>query len=170
MSMNRYDGNLKMDHPEKRIPVADANAIITVIRYAARGPRGPVGPRGPAGPQGPAGNTGPAGPAGGVLNYADFYALMPPDNAATVAPGTDVSFPQDGPNSGTGIVRTGPSSFNLADIGVYHVLFEVSVDQAGQLLLTLNGADLAYTVVGRATGASQIVGMAIVKRLPLTPF
>ena len=26
---------------------------------------------------------------------------MPPDNAATVAPGTDVSFPQDGPNSGT---------------------------------------------------------------------
>ena len=25
---------------------------------------------------------------------------MPPDNAATVAPGTDVSFPQDGPNSG----------------------------------------------------------------------
>ena len=42
------------------------------------------------------------------------------------------------------------------------MLFEVSVDEAGQLLLTLNGADLPYTVVGRATGASQIVGMAIV--------
>lgn len=28
--------------------------------------------------------------------------------------------------------------------------------------MTLNGADLAYTVVGRATGTSQIVGMAIV--------
>lgn len=25
--------------------------------------------------------------------FADFYALMPPDNAATVAHGTDVSFP-----------------------------------------------------------------------------
>ena len=37
-----------------------------------------------------------------------------------------------------------------------------SVDEAGQLLLTLNEEDLAYTVVGRATGASQIVGMAIV--------
>ena len=37
------------------------------------------------------------------------------------------------------------------------------MDQAGQLLLTLNGSDLAYTVVGRATGASQIVGMAIVE-------
>ena len=97
------------------------------------------------------------------MNYADFYALMPPDNAATVAPGTDVSFPEDGPNSGVGIARTGDSSFNLAQIGAYQVLFEVSVDEAGQLLLTLNGSDLAYTVVGRATGASQIVGMAIVE-------
>lgn len=119
----------------------------------------------PPGPQGPAGETGPVGPqgpAGGVLNYADFYALMPPDNAATVAPGTDVSFHQDGPNSGSDISRTGPDSFNLAQIGTYQILCEVSVDEAGQLLLTLNEEDLAYTVVGRATGASQIVGMAIV--------
>ena len=36
------------------------------------------------------------------------------------------------------------------------------MDEAGRLLLTLNGADLEYTVVGRATGVSQIVGMAIV--------
>lgn len=88
---------------------------------------------------------------------------MPGDNAATVAPGTDVSFPQDGPNSGTGIARSGPDSFALADIGVYQVLFQVSVTEAGQLMLTLNGEDLAYTVAGRATGVSQIVGMAIVE-------
>jgi len=87
---------------------------------------------------------------------------MPPDNAATVAPGTDVSFPQDGPNSGADIARTGPSSFNLAQIGTYQVLFQVSVTEAGQLILTLNGADLEYTVAGRATGTSQIIGMAIV--------
>lgn len=130
------------------------------------GPQGPAGETGPVGPQGPVGATGPVGPqgpAGGVLNYADFYALMPPDNAATVAPGTDVSFPQDGPNSGGGITRTGDTSFNLAQIGVYQVLFQVSVTEAGQLILTLNGADLPYTVVGRATGVSQIVGMAIVE-------
>ena len=130
------------------------------------GPQGPIGETGPAGPQGPVGETGPAGPqgpAGGVLNYADFYALMPPDNAATVAPGTDVSFPQDGPTSGAGIVRSGPSTFTLAEIGTYQVLFQVSVTEAGQLMLTLNGEDLAYTVAGRATGASQIVGMAIVE-------
>ena len=97
------------------------------------------------------------------MGFADFYALMPPDNAATVAPGTDVSFPQDGPNSGTGIARSGPDSFTLAEIGTYQVLFQVSVTEAGQLILTLNGADLAYTVAGRAGGTTQIVGMAIVE-------
>ena len=32
------------------------------------------------------GSIGPTGPTGtsGVLNYADFYALMPPDNAAAL--------------------------------------------------------------------------------------
>jgi hypothetical protein len=88
---------------------------------------------------------------------------MPPDNAVTVAPGTDVDFPQDGPNSGTGIVRATADSFTLSAIGTYQVLFQVSASEAGQLILTLNGADLAYTVVGRATGTSQIVGMALVQ-------
>ena len=86
---------------------------------------------------------------------------MPPDNAATVAPGTDVSFPQDGPSSGSDIARIDPYSFNLAQIGTYQVLFQVGVSEAGQLELTLNGAPLAYTVVGRATGTSQIVGIAL---------
>lgn len=103
------------------------------------------------------------GLAGEVLAFADFFALMPPDNAATVSPGTDVSFPQDGPTSGAAIYRIGPSSFNLLAMGTYQVLFQVSVVEAGQLILTLNGTDLAYTVVGRATGTSQIVGMALVQ-------
>ncbi|MTI96005.1 MAG: collagen-like protein [Firmicutes bacterium] len=127
-----------------------------------QGEQGPPGPEGPQGPQGPEGPQGEQGPAGGLLAYADFYALMPPDNAATVAPGTDVDFPQDGPTSGTTIFRTGPDTFNLSDIGTYQVLFQVSVSEAGQLILTLDGADLDYTVVGRATGTSQIVGIALV--------
>ena len=133
------------------------------------GPVGPAGPQGiqgetgPVGPAGPQGIQGETGPAGGVLSFADFYALMPPDNAATVAPGTDVSFPQDGPNSGEDITRLGADSFELGPIGTYQVLFQVSVTEAGQLILTLNGADLAYTVVGRATGTSQIIGMALVE-------
>ncbi len=108
-----------------------------------------------------AGATGAPGP-GGLIAFADFYALMPPDNSATVAPATDVQFPQDGPTSGSAIVRTSASTFNLSAIGTYQVLFQVSVDEAGQLTLTLNGNELAYTAVGRATITSQIVGMSLV--------
>ncbi len=131
-----------------------------------QGPTGPEGPQGPVGPQGPPGETGPAGPQGlaaVALAFANFYALMPPDNAGTIAPGTDVSFPQDGPSSGDGIItRAGDASFILEDVGTYHVLFQVSATEAGQLVLTLNGAELPYTVVGRGTGNSQIIGMALV--------
>ena len=140
----------------------------------ATGPQGPAGPQGetgatgpqgPAGPQGETGATGPqgpAGPAGTVLGYADYYALMPSDNATTVAPGAAVEFPQTGATDGTAITRASDTTFNLVDAGTYLVQFEVSVEEAGQLVLTLNGAELPYTVVGRASGTSQIVGMALV--------
>ncbi|EJR99327.1 hypothetical protein IKO_05288 [Bacillus cereus VDM034] len=136
----------------------------------ATGPSGEIGPTGATGLQGPTGATGlqgPTGATGTVLDFADFYALMPPDNAATVAVGGDVDFPRDGPFSGAGIARTGADTFNLSAIGSYQVLFQVSVTEAGQLVLTLNSGagavELAYTVVGRATGTSQIVGMALVQ-------
>lgn len=150
-------------------PAGETGAIGPQGPAGEIGPIGPTGATGPAGPQGPAGEVGPAGPQGpagepgGVLGFADFYALMPPDNAATVAPGTDVSFPEDGPNSGAEILRTGASSFNLTEIGTYQIFFEVSVDEAGQLMLTLNDEDLEYTVFGRAAGATQIVGTALVE-------
>lgn len=134
------------------------------------GATGPAGPQGISGPTGSTGATGAQGSATGILAFADFFALMPPDNAATVAVGTAVSFPQDGPASpGTGITRVPLSNtqFQLADIGFYQVLFQVSVDEPGQLVLgldtTTGGTELAYTVVGRATGTSQIVGIAIVQ-------
>lgn len=123
------------------------------------GPQGPQGVAGPAGPQGPAGET---GPAGTVLAFADFYALMPPNNATTIAAGEDVQFPQDGPNSGTGITRQSADSFILADAGTYLVQFQVTAGEGGQLILTLNGTDLPYTVAGREAGAAQIVGIALV--------
>jgi len=110
---------------------------------------------------GAAGTPGTNG-ASGSIAFADFYALMPPDNAATVAPTNDILFPQDGPSYGSSIVRTGSGEFMLTALGIYQILFQVSVDEAGQLVLTLNGTELPYTVVGRATGTSQIVGMALV--------
>ncbi|WP_197911923.1 hypothetical protein [Kineobactrum salinum] len=155
---------------------ANFSALATAIDDISPGPAGPVGPVGPAGPAGPAGAegaagvAGPAGPEGAegpagpgaLYDFADFYALMPPDNAATVASGADVSFPQDGPSSEGGITRTSPSVFNLSAIGTYQVMFQISVTEPGQFVLTLNGTELAYTVVGRATGTSQIVGIALV--------
>ena len=86
---------------------------------------------------------------------------MPPDNAATVAAGQPVSFPQDGSADGT-ITRVDASSFILADVGTYQVTFQVSVTEPGQLELSLEGVALPATVVGRATGTSQLVGDSLV--------
>ena len=96
-------------------------------------------------------------------DFADFFALMPGDNAATVAPGGAVEFPQDGPTSGSAVVRISASQFLVGSIGTYQVMFQVSVNEPGQLVLDLNGSELDYTVVGRATGTSQIMGMALVQ-------
>ena len=101
--------------------------------------------------------------AAGLLEqeFAQFYALMPPNNATTVAAGAAVSFPQDGPASGD-IARATADSFVLAEVGTYRVDFLVSVSEAGQLALRLNGNELSYSVFGRATGTSQIAGEALV--------
>jgi hypothetical protein len=151
-------------------PKGDTGAAGPRGADGATGPQGGVGPAGArgadgaTGPRGADGSAGAQGPAGPVATpqFAEFYALMPPDNAATVAPGTDVDFPQDGPTS-TGISRTGPNTFDLEAIGTYRVTYNVPVTEAGQLLLTLNDADLAYTVTGRATGTTLISGESLVQ-------
>ncbi len=121
------------------------------------------GENGQNGQNGRDGERGPAGPAGVLLGGADFYALMPGDNSATVDPATAVQFPNDGPNMNTNIVRAGPSSFTLKAIGFYQITFQVSVSEAGQLAVALGGVIQPYTVVGRATGTCQIVGTCIVQ-------
>ena len=90
---------------------------------------------------------------------------MPGDNSATIAVGADVEFPSDGPFLGTDIMRAGPSSFRLTAIGTYQVLFQVSVNEAGQLVVSLNNLQQTYTTVGRATGTCQLVGMCLVQTL-----
>ena len=87
---------------------------------------------------------------------------MPGDNSATVAAGSPVEFPQDGPSNGN-IVRSSSTEFILPDIGIYEIDFEVSITEAGQLVVVLNGTELLYTVVGRATGTSQIIGVSLIQ-------
>lgn len=99
-------------------------------------------------------------PSGGGA-YAHFFALMPGDNAATVAIGAPVFFPQNGPTSGT-ILHPTPGQFTLPAVGTYEVTWQVSTDEPGQLSLELNGSALPNTVVGRATGTNQIFGNALI--------
>ena len=127
-------------------------------RINAGGKPGPAGARGARGPIGPVGPQGAPAPA----QYAEFFALMPPDNASTVAVGTAVEFPQDGPDAGIDM-RAGASSFVLPVTGTYRVSFSVPVTEAGQLGLTRNGVELDYTITGRATGTSPIAGESLVE-------
>ena len=142
----------------------------------ATGPTGTSGATGTTGATGATGTTGSAGSTGltgasgisGIPDYADFFALMPPDNAATVPSGGAVAFPNDGESSGTGVIgRIASDTFLLAEPGVYQVTFQVSVTEAGQLVLALNSGpgflEIPSTVVGRATGTSQIVETALVR-------
>ena len=88
---------------------------------------------------------------------------MPPDNATGIAPGADVEFPNTGEILGSSITKIDDTTFNIADVGVYLIIFNVTTTEAGQVDLTVNGTELPYTVVGNAGGNSQITGVSLVK-------
>jgi hypothetical protein len=156
-------GHKKSESSSSSSPSSSSSSSDKHCKECPRGPRGYPGPQGPQGQQG---SQGQQGATGGVLAAADFFALMPGDNAATVGAGTPVQFPQNGPVVGSGITRVNASEFNLAAVGTYQILFQVSVTEPGQLVVALDSGsgfqEQAYTVVGRATGTSQIVGMCLV--------
>ena len=147
--------------------------------FGVAGPTGPTG-IGAAGPLGPTGFgvAGPTGPVGSGIapTFAEFFALMPGDNAATIGLGAPVEFPQNGPTSANGIDRVlsiSSNSFELANIGVYEVSWQVSVSEPGQLVLhvdagsvtaTLNGSnEILSTACGRATGTSQLSNVVLIQ-------
>ena len=131
----------------------------------AQGPIGPTGATGATGAQGPQGETGPQGPRGlpgGVLSYADFYALMPTDNATPITPGSDVAFPQNGIIANTNIGRTSDTEFLLNAAGTYLIMWNATVAEAGQLTLTVNDVEYPSTVVGNGAADGEIVGFTII--------
>jgi len=132
-----------------------------IIIQGATGPKGCPGDNG-VGIPGPPGIPGKDG-ISAIINFANFYSIIPPDNVnSTIAPGASIEFTTDGPAQGT-ITRVNNTQFNIADIGIYEVLFQASVDESGQLVIAINGIQIPYTVVGRATGTSQIVGMSLIQ-------
>lgn len=127
-----------------------------------QGPQGTQGLQGPQGAQGPQGIQGPTGPQGtpkGILSFATFYSLSPPDNNSAIAPGMDVQFPQNGPTSASAITRLTNTSFNLGLNGTYFITFQVSIAETGQLILTANGIEYLPSLAGRNAVSTQIVNM-----------
>ena len=43
-------------------------------------------------------------------------------------------------------------------VGIYEIIFQVSINEEAQLVIVVNGTELDYTVVGRARGTTQIIG------------
>ncbi len=90
---------------------------------------------------------------------------MPGDNAATVAAATAVAFPQDG--AANGLFRLSASEFTLPAIGTYEVSWQVSVTEAGQLVLGLDSGagvvEQVSTLAGRAGGNTQLVNHVLVQ-------
>lgn len=108
----------------------------------------------------------PPPPAGAFSpNGAMFFALMPGDNAAPVAAGGAVQFPQDGPSYGANPpARTGPSSFQVPVAGTYEVSFQASTTEAGALQLWAGAAGLTVvpeSTCRRATGTSIITNTVL---------
>lgn len=104
----------------------------------------------------------PANP--GILDFADFYAIMPEDNPGPIFGGVPVSFPRTGSSTG-GIKRVDsfPNAFELSLAGTYLVLLQGTVSNAGQLMIALNALTrLDETRVGRSAGNTQIVGFGLI--------
>jgi hypothetical protein len=105
--------------------------------------------------------------SGAAVNFADFYALMPGDNISSVPIGGAIAFPRtDIPNS---IIIAGINQFILPDAATYEISFQVSVSEPTQLGISLNGFLVPASVVGRATGTTQLTGLSLITTtLPYT--
>jgi hypothetical protein len=97
---------------------------------------------------GPTGPTGPTGPAGSALSFANFYALMPTNNPDQLYSGDSIAFPNTNIISGTDISRSNSTEFILESIGNYQVYFVFTINQRGQVGVSLNSTILPNSIVG----------------------
>lgn len=101
---------------------------------------------------------------GGLDEYAYYYNLTAP---GTVAIGAAFPFDTDGPVT-AGFAHTASpvpavsSPITILNAGTYKVDFTVTVAEARQIALYLNGAVVLSTIYGQATGTSVTTGVAII--------
>lgn len=103
-------------------------------------------------------------PPGGSNEYGYFYNLAV---SATVAIAAPFPFDTDGPFT-AGFLHTASATpatsapITIVNAGVYAVEFSATVAEARQLALYLNGAVVAGTIYGQATGTAVTTGFAII--------
>jgi hypothetical protein len=94
------------------------------------------------------------------------------DNPLAILPGKAVHFPNPAINPYGTIQRVNGSSsdfeFVLPANGLFEVTFQVGVQNAGELVVVLNGNELLMTVVGKP-GSGIIVGISIISTPANTP-
>jgi hypothetical protein len=93
-----------------------------------------------------------------------FFALMPGDNAAPIAAGAAVLFPQVGPTIGnTAPIALTSSTFEVPDAGLYQISWQCDVAEAAQLMLRVNGGLIANSVASRAGLTVQVSNSVLVQ-------
>ena len=96
----------------------------------------------------------------GTMNISNFYTLM--IHHPIIDIGQSIEFNQNGPSNNNNITRLSSSKFNLELIGIYGIIFQVNIIDAGQLVIVINDIELDYTVVGKAIGTNQIIGDCLI--------
>lgn len=99
--------------------------------------------------------------AQGLPAYGSFYAVMPSDNPAAIAPGSAIAFPNDGPAFG-GIVRMTFSAFLIPAVGNYEINWYAMPSTINQFLLRLNGAELLHTAIGGGNTNVNMTGSVMI--------
>jgi hypothetical protein len=84
------------------------------------------------------------------------------DNPDPIEPGYAISFPSPSINP-FGIQRYGTSTteFVLPPDSIFEIIFQVTLQNTGELVVVLNGNELIETVVG-SSGGGAVVGTCII--------
>jgi hypothetical protein len=85
------------------------------------------------------------------------------DNPDPIGPGEAINFPNPTVNPYGSIQRVSGSKtkFTLPPSGVFEIIFTVVVQNTGELVVVLNGAELLMTVIGKS-GEGEITGTSII--------
>lgn len=100
-----------------------------------------------------------------LCDYGYFYNL---EASATVAVGAPFPFDSDGPVSAGFSHQASPipgtsAPITILNAGIYKVDFTVTVAEARQIALYLNGVVVPSTIYGQATGTSVTTGVALIE-------